>query len=88
MISFVAIVFINMTPQTEDIAQITISNNNLTNLEQGKQLYQQYCASCHGTNLKGQANWRNKTLMVASLHYHMMKQGIHGTIVIECCLNM
>ena len=27
---------------------------------QGSELYQDYCASCHGAQLEGQANWRDR----------------------------
>lgn len=27
-------------------------------ISQGKELYAQYCAECHGADLKGQLNWR------------------------------
>jgi mono/diheme cytochrome c family protein len=30
------------------------------NLENGFNNYQEYCASCHGVNLEGQANWRSQ----------------------------
>ena len=30
------------------------------NLENGFNNYQEYCASCHGVNLEGQANWRSR----------------------------
>ena len=26
----------------------------------GQQVYAQYCASCHGVNLEGQADWKNQ----------------------------
>lgn len=29
-------------------------------LKRGEQLYQARCASCHGANLEGQANWRER----------------------------
>ena len=29
-------------------------------LQRGEQLYQARCASCHGANLEGQANWRER----------------------------
>lgn len=29
-------------------------------LVQGKQLYGMYCASCHGANMEGQPNWRQR----------------------------
>ena len=30
------------------------------NLENGFNNYQEYCASCHGVNLEGQATWRSR----------------------------
>ena len=30
------------------------------NIENGHDNYQEYCASCHGANLEGQANWRSR----------------------------
>jgi mono/diheme cytochrome c family protein len=29
-------------------------------IERGKVIYAQYCASCHGANLEGQPNWRER----------------------------
>ncbi|OGA94968.1 MAG: cytochrome C, partial [Burkholderiales bacterium RIFCSPHIGHO2_12_63_9] len=29
-------------------------------LKRGQQIYQMRCASCHGANLEGQANWRER----------------------------
>jgi S-disulfanyl-L-cysteine oxidoreductase SoxD len=31
-----------------------------TLVAQGKQVYDQHCASCHGRQLEGQPNWRNR----------------------------
>ena len=30
-----------------------------SDLAEGEQLYQDYCAACHGTNLEGQPDWRS-----------------------------
>lgn len=60
MIAFFAIIFVNMTPETENIATKIIAKNDIINLQQGKMLYQQNCTSCHGMNLEGEKNWRNK----------------------------
>lgn len=33
--------------------------HNNPDLERGKVLYDEYCASCHGVNLEGQPDWRS-----------------------------
>ena len=36
------------------------AKENMTfSLAQGEDLYQQYCAACHGANLEGQGDWRS-----------------------------
>ena len=39
-----------------------LSHHELTNrnIENGHDNYQEYCASCYGVNLEGQANWRSR----------------------------
>ncbi|XKG99659.1 cytochrome c [Pelagibacterium halotolerans] len=32
--------------------------SNRVDITQGRELYGQYCASCHGANLEGQPDWR------------------------------
>ncbi|MGJ3260606.1 MAG: cytochrome c [Rhodospirillales bacterium] len=32
--------------------------NDVAQVERGRVVYQQHCASCHGANLEGQADWR------------------------------
>ena len=32
--------------------------NDIAQVKRGRVVYQQYCASCHGVNLQGQADWR------------------------------
>jgi mono/diheme cytochrome c family protein len=34
--------------------------NSPSLVERGKVIYAQYCASCHGANLEGQPNWRER----------------------------
>lgn len=35
-------------------------HTNAELVAQGQQIYQQYCASCHGTGLEGQPNWQTR----------------------------
>lgn len=37
-----------------------IDHTDLAQVERGRQIYQAECASCHGTNLEGQPNWRRR----------------------------
>ena len=43
------------------LANQAFSHHELANrnIEIGHDNYQEYCASCHGVNLEGQANWRS-----------------------------
>jgi len=41
-------------------ATISLQPNNATVVAQGKQIYLETCASCHGVNLRGQANWTRR----------------------------
>lgn len=34
--------------------------NNANLIARGKDIYAQYCTSCHGANLEGQPNWRTR----------------------------
>ena len=44
-----------VTLATQAFSHHELSNRNL---EKGYYNYQEHCASCHGVNLEGQANWR------------------------------
>ncbi|MFD0917572.1 c-type cytochrome [Pseudahrensia aquimaris] len=35
-----------------------LSPDDLPIVTKGREIYQQHCASCHGTNLEGEPNWR------------------------------
>jgi len=37
-----------------------VSDGELARLDAGRATYSQYCASCHGANLEGQANWKRR----------------------------
>ncbi len=41
---------------------VPASRSDLAAVEHGRRLYAQYCASCHGANLEGQPNWRQRRL--------------------------
>src|SRR5690625_2347595 len=51
-----AAVFVSSRPGSGSRADHT--NSEL--VAQGKDIYQQYCASCHGKELEGQSNWRTR----------------------------
>lgn len=38
----------------------TAAADQAADVRQGGRLYQQYCATCHGMNRQGQANWRER----------------------------
>ncbi|WP_434033923.1 c-type cytochrome [Cupriavidus sp. a3] len=51
------------TPVTQEspvARQLRIDATDSSRLVRGRQLYAQACASCHGANLEGQANWRER----------------------------
>ena len=41
-------------------AQTILFPDNLTIVKQGKALYDLHCAACHGANLEGQPNWKQR----------------------------
>lgn len=43
----------------QTVAQVTSEIEEM-DVEQGRVLYVENCASCHGVNLEGQPNWRSK----------------------------
>ncbi len=50
-----AIIFAQMSAET-----IRADPDNPQQVTRGKLIYEQRCAACHGTNLEGQPNWREK----------------------------
>jgi len=55
----------------EDKTQFKLLPNHKELVSLGKDVYAQQCAACHGANLEGQANWRqrdNKGYMPAPPH--------------------
>lgn len=43
-----------------DAAAITLRPHDAETVARGKAIYSDQCASCHGANLEGQANWRER----------------------------
>ena len=52
----IAAVLLTGCEQKESATQTSSANS----ANSGKTLYMQHCASCHGPNLEGQPNWRNR----------------------------
>lgn len=45
---------------TPSSTEISIPYSQESNVNNGKEIYLNYCAQCHGTNLEGQENWRKR----------------------------
>ncbi|MEM5275444.1 c-type cytochrome [Cupriavidus taiwanensis] len=43
-----------------DMRQLRIDATDPVSVAQGRKIYAQQCAACHGANLEGQANWRER----------------------------
>jgi len=46
--------------QRNSVATPPIEPDNAEQVAQGQEIYDAYCASCHGANLEGQPNWRQR----------------------------
>lgn len=46
--------------QSDRPPNISLTPANSTVVQQGRQIYSEHCASCHGANLEGQPNWRQR----------------------------
>nr|WP_247742187.1 cytochrome c [Thalassospira sp. A3_1] len=46
--------------QTEDAKQVRLLPDDLQLVAMGKKIYDVNCASCHGRDFKGEANWRER----------------------------
>lgn len=53
LIAIIQIVF-----PISSLANEMLSPNDINIVTQGRVLYQEHCASCHGENLEGEENWR------------------------------
>ena len=69
--SVLGLVYYLTPPVDQAIASVTLKPNDKVVVSFGKEIYAQNCASCHGTKLEGQANWRQRDpngYMVAPPH--------------------
>tara|TARA_R110000868_G_scaffold16933_3_gene75067 strand:- start:7104 stop:7580 length:477 start_codon:yes stop_codon:yes gene_type:complete len=48
------------TGKNDDVAQIRLQSDDLQLVAMGKKVYDANCASCHGRDFKGEANWRKR----------------------------
>lgn len=55
----IAVVFSGAYPK-KDAAQVRLQPDNLQLVAMGKKIYDANCASCHGRDFKGEANWRER----------------------------
>ena len=49
-----------LLPQKDYPVKISLYPKNDTIVSTGKEIYLKYCASCHGEQLQGQSNWRQR----------------------------
>ena len=54
------VIFYLSLPLQNAEAAISLQHKNSTVVELGKLVFAEYCASCHGVVLEGQANWRQR----------------------------
>ncbi|MDG1947413.1 MAG: cytochrome c [Amylibacter sp.] len=52
--------YLILSLNNQTYANISLMPNNSETITFGKDIYLQECASCHGKNLAGQANWRER----------------------------
>ncbi len=60
IIALLGVVYYTVSPTNKVKASITLMASDQSIVNNGKELYAQNCASCHGVNLEGQANWRQR----------------------------
>lgn len=57
---FVIGLIVYRNSQTEDAKQVRLRPDDLQLVAMGKKIYDVNCASCHGRDFKGEANWRER----------------------------
>ena len=58
--SVLGFMFYLASPGEQAMAIVTLTPNVKAVVSLGKEIYAQNCASCHGINLEGHANWRQR----------------------------
>lgn len=53
--------------------------------DSGREIYQQRCAVCHGTDAEGAPDWKNQMTGARCPRHHMGLKGIPGVIPTGCC---
>ena len=56
----VGLIYVLAAPTEEVNASVILMPNDQAMVARGKEVYAQNCASCHGENLKGQADWQKR----------------------------
>lgn len=60
IVIFLASIYIWLLPAKQPEAGILLQPNSHAVVALGKEVYMQNCAACHGFQLEGQANWRQR----------------------------
>lgn len=58
VLTVLALVLFALVSPAPSLAAELLSPDNPQIVSKGGEIYQQHCASCHGTNLEGEPNWR------------------------------
>ena len=56
----IAVVAVALWHFADQEVEIALRPEDTTVVAEGRDIYQQQCASCHGVNLEGQKNWRQR----------------------------
>ena len=54
------VIYYFSTPEKSAESHISLMADDLAIIELGESVYAQNCASCHGADLEGQANWKQR----------------------------
>ena len=61
--------------------------DNAEHVALGQQVYASFCTGCHGVNLEGQPNWRQRLPLGTFLPRHTMRAVTPGIMPTSGCLN-
>ena len=59
-VAFTGWLYTNFSTSYPTSVDVRLMHTDITAVSKGKLVYEQNCASCHGKNLEGQANWRQR----------------------------